>query len=183
MTLYYTTSAGENEEQLLIQASLGGYKSSTAFKDSDFDNAFGEISTLTLKQNREQYIALMLVNETGSNVENVQMWFEKPEGSVCDFQVAAVDPVLKDGVYQMERTREIYSKPIYANFVDADVDNKASLGNIEAGGYVGIWLKRSLNESAFNESDFYEEDLSRKPFYKEKEKETEEKILLNISWD
>ncbi|MFW6273065.1 MAG: hypothetical protein ACOC2U_04740 [bacterium] len=184
MQLYYTTSAGENEEQLLPQTSLGGFKSSTAFRNDDFDNMFGEISTLTLKQDRDQYIALMLVNEEESDKNNIEIWIEKPEDSVCNFQIAAVDPAIKDDIPYIERTREMFNKPVYANFVEADENSKASAGTLTSGSYLGIWVKRSLNKSAIAENeDFYEEDPDRNSMYREKEKQTVEKISLNISWD
>jgi len=184
MQLYYTTSAGEDEEQLLPQASLGGFKSSTAFRNDDFDNLFGEISTLTLKQNRDHYIGLMLVNEEQTDKTNVQIWIEKPETSICDFQIAAVDPAMKDGVYQIERTREIYNRPVYANFVTTDELNKANVGTLTAGSYLGLWFKRSLTEEAASgNEEFYEEDPDRNKMYREKAKSLLEEVKIQISWD
>lgn len=186
MQLYYTTSAGENEEQLLPQNSLGGYKSATPVKNDDFDNVFGEISVLTINQNRDNYIALVLENETGADVTNVEVWIGTNEGCYANFQVAAVDMVAdKNGILKMERTREMYSKPFYANFVDTTESAKALIGDLLDGEKIGIWLKRSLDITTIDsdQSNVYEIDPSNHHVYRKIELGTEDTMTFHISWD
>jgi hypothetical protein len=186
MTLYYTTSAGENEEQYLPQNSLGGYKSSTPVKNDDFDNIFGEISVMTINQNRDNYIALVLENETGADITNVEVWFETNEGCYSTFQVAAVDMVAdKNGILKMERTRGMHNRPFNGTFVDADIDTKALVGDLAEGERVGIWLKRSLNIEVIDldQSTLYELDPANRHVYRKVELGTEDTMTFHISWD
>lgn len=186
MYLYYTTSAGENEEQYMPQASLGGFKSSTPVKNDDYDNLFGEISSLTVNQNRDQYIALVLENETGADVTNVEAWFEVNEGSYSSYQIAAVDMAENsDGVMKMERTREIYNKPFNGTFVEADVDNKALIGDMLDGEKIGIWLRRSLLVDVIDTDQelFYEVDPNNTKMYRKIELSQTDTMTLHISWD
>ena len=186
MTLYYTTSAGENEEQYLPQNSLGGYKSSTPVKNDYFDNIFGEISVLTINQNRDNYIALVLENETGADITNVEVWFETNEGCYSNFQVAAVEMVAdKNGILKMERIREMYNKPFNGTFVSTDVDTKALIGDLAIGERVGIWLRRSLDIETIDadQSTLYELDPNNRHVYKKIELDTVDTMTFHISWD
>lgn len=186
MELFYTTSAGEDQIQELPQNSLGGFKSSVNVKNDDFDNLFGEISTLTINQNKDQYIALVLKNTTGVDVTNVEVWFENPLTSYSTFQIAAVDMTLnKNGVYQMERRRDIFDKPFNAEFVDCDVDNKALIGDMLEDEMVGVWFKRSLNLTVIDEdqSNFYEQVPNSTYMYQSVELSQEDKVDFKISWD
>lgn len=185
MTLYYTTSAGENQEQTNPQASLGGYKSSTPVKNDDFDNLFGELSTLTINQNKDHYIALMLVNETTDPLTNVEIWSVIPEGCYSKIAIAVVDPAVDStGVLKMERTREIYNRPFVGDFVEYVEASKGVIGDMAVGEYVGIWLKRSLDMTAINagEDAFYELDPTRRSMYREVEHQTVDSIDVKISW-
>ena len=185
MTLYYTTSAGENQEQTNPQASLGGYKSSTPVKNDDFDNLFGELSTLTINQNKDHYIALMLVNETGVIVTAAEIWSVIQEGSCGRIAIAVVDPSADAvGVLKMERTREIFNRPFVGEFVEYTEENKGLIGDMAVGEKVGIWIKRSLDLTAIaaGEDAFYELDPTRRSMYREVERQTVDSIDVKISW-
>lgn len=186
MHLYYTSSAGENEEQYMPQASLGGFKSSTPVKNEDYDNLFGEITSLTINQNRDQYIALVLENETGLPATNVEAWFEVDEGSYASYQIAAVDMVANtDGVMKMERTREIYNRPFNGTFVAATEDNKALIGDMAVDEKIGIWLRRSLLVDMIDADQelFYEVDPVNTKMYRKIELSQTDTMTLHISWD
>jgi len=186
MTLYYTTSAGENEDQQLPQISLGGYKSSTIVKNDEYDNLFGEISFLTLQQDRPHYIALMAVNETGVPLTNCQIWVEYPESPICKLEIAVVDPALdNEGKLKMERTREMFNKPFVGNFQEYTSDNKGLIGSVSVDEYIGLWIKRTVvKESVLAAEDsFYEPDPTRRSMYREVETPTVENVNIKISWD
>ena len=63
MKLYYTVSSYQDTPQRSIGLSLGGYRSSTFVRNDEMNNLFGDISLLSLKQNRSQYIAIQLQTE------------------------------------------------------------------------------------------------------------------------
>ena len=90
MRLYYTVSSGYNDPQSKLVNSLGGFKSSTPVPNDQDNNVFDELSLLSLVKGETQYIGLILKNELGVEVKNVQLWFETPEGSYGSFQLAAV---------------------------------------------------------------------------------------------
>lgn len=186
MNLYYTTSAGENEDQQLPQISLGGYKSSTIVKNDDYDNLFCEISFLTLQQDRPHYIALMAVNETGLPLTNCQIWVEYPENPFCKIEIAVVDPALDgEGKLKMERVREMFNKPFVGDFQEYTVTNKGLIGDVANNEYIGLWFKRTVNKDSVDmvEEAFYEPDPSRRAMFREIVVPTIENIDIKISWD
>lgn len=148
--IYYTTAVGQDEIQDKIQLSLGGYKSSTPFKSGELNNLFGEITDYTITvADQDQYIGLVVKNESSSVVENINLWFIYPvSGCYSKFYVSAVDlSTDTNGVKYMESITNINSKPVYSEFVEADgTDNKQDLGYLEAGGMFGLWIKRELIE-------------------------------------
>ena len=106
MQLYYTTSAGYEQPQTVVAKSLGGYRSANIVKNDDFDNLFGEISSYTIREKRDEYIALMLRNTTGAEVTNVEAWFVPPTENYARFEIAAVRTAADaDGDPIFERTR------------------------------------------------------------------------------
>jgi hypothetical protein len=186
MKFYYTTSAGSNTVQTKPSLSLGGFKSSSPTLNDETGNLFDEITPYTLTKNKNEYIALMLVNETGGDVTNVEIWFEFPADSYSKYQVAGVIPAVDgDGNSYIERIETRTSKPFYADFVDAEVGSKNSLGNMLDGAQLGIWIKRELliDFIETDSCDVYEEDLDNPRQYIPKEKSMEDIINVKLSWN
>lgn len=190
MRFYYTTTAGVAEQGYTRpqpERSLGGFRSATPVPNGAFNSLFGDISMYTVFQNQNECIGLILKNETGSNVENVFIWFNFPEDSYSKFQIAAVDlnTDSQDRKF-MEDIPTINSIPYYSTFVDAEgEDNKADIGSLPVGGEVGIWFRRVLNKENI-EAD--RDDLVYKVnpddrTYVEKELGKEDEITVNLSWD
>jgi hypothetical protein len=146
--IYYTTTAGQDQPQDKIQLSLGGYKSSTPFKSGELNNLFSEITDYTITvADQDQYIGLIVVNDSLSVVENINLWFIHPvSGCYSKLYVSAVDlSTDSNGIKYMESIVNINSKPVYSDFIEADgIDNKQDLGSLEAGGAFGLWIKREL---------------------------------------
>ena len=194
MKFYYTTTAGENLEQRKKEVSLGGYKSSTLVPNNYLNNIFGDISLLTIQRNQEMYIALVLVNETGGDITNLNAWFVYPtddeNNNISDtkIEIAAVLMSQDDeGVDIMENVENMYSAPYSANFFEADSeDNKVTLiSSFTNGDKIGIWLKRSLLidkiKSDYNSMVVKDQDNS--DIYKEVSLPTEDNIGLVLEWD
>lgn len=189
MYLYYTNITGNELVQSKPQLSLGGFKSSTRLTNSQLLNLFGDISQLSINQfNGNQYRGLVLRNESGVSATDIYVWFVYPSDKYCKFRVAAVDMVLdSDGHYQMEHVDSVNSKPLYAEFFEADgKDNKVSLGNLASGEQIGIWIERELllETIILGESDVYEEitSMDNVKTYREKVRTTVEEIEINLSW-
>ena len=185
MNIYYTTSAGEGQDQPKTSASLGGFRAGNTVRNDDFDNLFGEISTYTVAQGRDSYIALVLRNDLPISAENVQIWIEEEENPYCNYQIAVVEMTEQGESMAMERTRDIYSRPYYAEFNVLNPDNKGSLGTMGAGKQFGVWIKRTLNreniESGSN--NLFEQDPNNPHRVKSVNKEKQEIFKVCVSWD
>jgi hypothetical protein len=185
MNIYYTTSAGENQHQPKTSASLGGYKSQNTVKNDDFDNVFSEISAYTINQNKDQYIALVIKNDFPETKNNVQVWIEDvSEKPYCKYEVAAVQMSTdNDGIEVMERTRDIFSRPYYADFQELNVDNKGVIGTMAVDAKVGIWLKRSLIMENIDDNDDYPVSSTNPNRVTSMNIEKQEKFKFCVSWD
>lgn len=145
--IYYTTPEKEGVEQIRPILSLGGFRASNTVPNDDFGNLFGEITSLTIERNKEEYRALVIVNEGTSETEEVTLWFEQGEDDYAEFEISAVAMVQDDeGEYFMEQVNTIYSKPMYSEFHKANGEEySVSLGRLQPNTPVGIWIKRNLN--------------------------------------
>jgi hypothetical protein len=184
MRFYYTTSQGEGYEQKQATLSLGGYQSSSGVPNDYFNNLFGDITSFTIDKNQSEYIAMMLVNETGNDATNLQLYFTFPSDSYSKYQVGAVVPTQdSEGVDIIERVENINARPFDPTFVDANgVGGAVSLGNLLNGAKLGIWIKRDLLPDAISED--YNNRLSKEgKIYVEAELNKEDIIPVTLTWD
>lgn len=185
MRIYYTSSTAE-APQTKPTLSLGGYRAASPIPNDQFGNLFGDISMYTVKNAIEQhYIGLILVNERATT-EHVYLWFEHPEGAYSKLRVAAVDLLTDaDGNKYMERVPAYTSKPLYAEFHEADGEaNKVDLGSLAAGESLAIWINRELDITAIKEDQdkIYEVDPLKPHIYKEVELPKFDSIGLVLDW-
>lgn len=170
MQLYYTTSAGYEQPQTVVAKSLGGYRSANLVKNDDFDNLFQEISAYTIREARDEYIALILRNTTGSQVTNVEAWFVPPTNNYGTLQIAGVTTTTDaDGNPIMERVRTKFTRPFVGTFIEATDTNRLAIGTMVANQEVGIWIKRVINTSTINTAleTIYERDPNNMNIYRE----------------
>jgi hypothetical protein len=165
MKLYYTSVTAQDAVQADPRLSLGGYKAISPVPNDAFDNLFGEISQYLLSKDVEdEYIGLVLKNETGEVVENLWLWFEYLTDSYSKYLISAVDLVADTaGVLKMEHIPTRNSKPLYSDFYEANGQaNAVSLGNLEVDAMLGIWICRQLIENLAStiqtETNLYETD-------------------------
>jgi hypothetical protein len=147
MKLYYTVSSGSEAVQAKPHLSLGGYKSSSLLPNSQLGNMFPEITPTTIVNfNQNQYIGLVLKNDTGHSVTSITIYFTFPTGCYSIFRIAAVDMVLdSNGDLQMEHVDNQFSKPLNATFYEASgVGNAVNLGDLADGEQLGLWVEREL---------------------------------------
>lgn len=188
MYLYYTSINGKESQQLNPTLSLGGFKSSSRVDNNKFGNLFGDISNVTISNyNQNQYIALILKNETGANKTNINVWFGYPEKCYSKFLIAAVDMVADaSGILQMEYVNNKESKPLFATFYEADGEaNSVNIGNLDDGDQVGIWIERELLIDFIkqDQSNIWEDDPAQPGRVKEIVLGKSDDIKLNIKWD
>lgn len=188
MKLYYTVGSAPEDVQTNPILSLGCYKSSSQVQNGTFNGLFGDISMYSIKNyGGAKYIALVLKNTLATAVENIDIWFEYPTGCACVLQVAAVDMAVDgDGNYYMEHVPTQGSKPLYAEFEEADGEvNRINIGDLLVGGVLGIWIERDLSlEDIKNEQNaIYSVDINNPYYYNAVELTKQEEISIGISWD
>lgn len=184
LKLYYTVSSGYLDIQGNYINSLGGFPSSTEVPNDVFDNLFDEISLSEIKDAKTQYRAIVIKNESEEVIENIELWFEKKDSNICSYQIGAT-LLSNDEQPFMEHIPSVYSKPLYTQLYDAIVDSKVSIGNLNPGQMIGLWLSRTVDkEKALEEyNNVAEEDLLHRSRYKPIEKEKQETVDLKITWD
>lgn len=184
LKLYYTVSSGYLDIQGNYINSLGGFPSSTEVPNDVFDNLFDEISLSEIKDAKTQYRAIIIKNEGEEVIENIELWFEKKDSNICSYQIGAT-LLSNDEQPFMEHIPSVYSKPLYTQLYDATVDSKVSIGNLNPGQMIGLWLSRTVNkEKALEEyNNVAEEDPLHRSRYKPIEKEKQETVDLKIMWD
>lgn len=147
MRIYHTVSSKPLDPQPKVGLSLGGYRSSTYLRNDSLGNMFGGVSMYTVKNsNQDQYLAFVLRNELGFDIENVKLWFEYDEDCYSNILVAAVNMSTdSDGNLYMEQVRDINEKPLYAEFFEANGEaNAVDIGSLVGSETVGLWFRRSL---------------------------------------
>lgn len=184
LKLYYTVSSGYLDIQGNYINSLGGFPSSTEVPNDVFDNLFDEISLSEIKDVKTQYRAIIVKNESEEVIENIELWFEKKDSNICSYQIGAT-LLSNDEQPFMEHIPSVYSKPLYTQLYDAIVDSKVSIGNLNPGQMIGLWLSRTVDkEKALEEyNNVAEEDLLHRSRYKPIEKEKQETVDLKITWN
>ena len=148
MRLYYTTTIGFNNEQPNPDRSLGGFKASTPVVNDDFSNIFDEISVMTIRSDRDEYRAIMLVNEFSVTCTNVRIRIEQGDEDICSYKLAIgqLDIVNKYGQKSMENVLSQTNKPFRAQFVDMTPDAVLTVGNLKASEAIGIWVCRHVDK-------------------------------------
>ena len=187
MKLYYTTPTGYLGLQTKPNLSLGGYQSITPLPNSTVGNLFGDISMYTVKNSTQnQYIGLMLKNETIATVHSILIYFVYPTTCYSLMRVAAVTPAVDTDLHSyIENVGSIQSKPIYATFSAADgVTNAVNIGDLAAGGVLGIWFERELLESVIktDQNNIYVVDPSNPYRYLPVDLSKEDSINIVLSW-
>lgn len=184
LKLYYTVSSGYLDIQGNYMNSLGGFPSSTEVPNDVFDNLFDEISLSEIKDAKTQYRAIVIKNESEEVIENIELWFEKKDSNICSYQIGAT-LLSNDEQPFMEHIPSVYSKPLYTQLYDATVDSKVSIGNLNPGQMIGLWLSRTVDkEKALIEyNSVAEPDPFHRSRYKPIEKEKQETVDLKITWD
>jgi hypothetical protein len=190
MKFYYTIKSGHDDKQTNPLASLGGFKSSIGVPNDEFSNIFPGISPKTIKDFSDgnyHYIALMLINETGGDTTNLRFHFDygsDPVDSIYEIGVTTT-VVDSDGNPTMEEVEKITQRPFSVeNFYTADgVLNEVSLGDLNDGLALAIWLRRSIDKDSITQQ--YEDSIVSNPdgTCTQNELPKFDRINLVLNWD
>lgn len=191
MRLYYTTPEKSMTEQKYPSKSLGGYMSSSEVMNDVMGNLFSDISLNMMKDGKPSFRAIVLVNDSDTELENVTLWFsnnsENKEAPLQGkFFIGAVE-MYKN---QMEEwvTSSVpneMARPYSIEFSEAVEDAPVTIGNMLPDAHVCLWIERRIDKKACREDyNTVAVQVPENPHrWKEVEKETEEKVALNIEWD
>jgi hypothetical protein len=98
------------------QKSLGGFVSISPVPNGELNSLFDLLSSYSLEKQREECVAIALINEYEESVEDLELKIITDPDSICRFEVAAVK--LSDQL-SMEQIPNRYALPINAEFYDA----------------------------------------------------------------
>jgi len=146
MRLYYTQISAEDTPQTRPDLSLGGFKSSSLVPNNSFSNLFSDISCYSVSENRDEYIALALVNETGVVAENVTFYFDYQDAvDIRQMNVEFAFVAFNVGG-EIEVVPNTYAQPLNATFQASDGElNSVNVGDIAIDGKIAIWFKKIIN--------------------------------------
>jgi len=126
-------------------------------------------------ENREEFIALILKNESGMLASDVTFYFEYPIGCQKKIEIAVVALSLTN---EMEVVQSTFNQPYNATFYEMDgITNSINIGDIQVDGMIGIWFKKILNKDVI--LDEYSDDnliLNGTP------QPSDELISMNMTW-
>jgi hypothetical protein len=187
LRFYYTTSEGQDAIQDRSYLSVGGFKAQNLVPNEELGNLFNEVTPITIKENRYQYIGLMLKNESADDYVDVLLGIQYPDNCYSDIQIAVVDLATDaEGYRYMERVDNMYSRPYVGDFADIEITEEApdgvNIGDLTAGEMVGIWFRRKLDLETIKVDQIpYEVDVL--PRYRERELPTEDEISLIMKYE
>jgi len=126
--------------------SLGGFKSSSLVPNSSFGSLFSDISSLFIERDLPEYIGIILINEMEVESTDIKLWITRDIDSICKYKVSVVELNSRN---EMEMLPSINSKPLYAEFYDANsIDNAINIPPMLSNEQYGIWIERSLDKES-----------------------------------
>ena len=150
MKLYYTNPDGANAVQSDPDKSLGGWLSITQLPNDLMGNLFGTISEWGIDNDLRETKALMLINDTGNLATSITLHYENAStDEYSDIEMAVVS-ITTDGSGNatMENIVSTRALPVIGTFVsNKDIGNAISLPDMADGEVLGIWIKRTLNQT------------------------------------
>jgi len=152
MKFYYTGNKKGGLPQPQGDLSLGGYVATSEVPDALLANLFDQVSLYTQRLNKAEYRVIALFNDETTTYANLKVWI--------DYLNQASDEV-DAGVFQLgyaafkaDNCGDLYvdslgnaqAAPRGVTLVGADGESNAlALPNLEAGMYLALYLRRSLN--------------------------------------
>lgn len=151
MIFYYTGASAYNTPQPIAKLSLGGFLSSSKIQNDVLDNIFSDNSILAVQNLKREAILIAIKNPDSHTAEGVVISFNVADWTklTSEYSIAFVDSKTDDcGNIVFDSINDSQSLP----FVDLDimsaVNNQFSLGDIAAGGVLGIWLVKKILNNA-----------------------------------
>jgi len=180
MKFYYTGAFKGGDVQTEPGKSLGGYVSQSVIPNSFLGNIFSGVSRLTFERNIQDTKAVVLKNETGVDVKNINFYFNIPITSPFGFKVAFVQLAKDDCGDYMEKLPNSESLPYSGTFYEPfDQAHKINIGDLDKDAILGIWLQRYVKSNPGNTTcqqlyDNYKTGVT--------DNEVQETVQIILSW-
>lgn len=156
MQLYYSGAPEPTAIQTNPILSLGGFISSSRVPNGSIGNLFPPVTKKHVQHNLFDIILIVLTNKTSNEISSYTIWTTVAENDKCAYEIACVNPaydsVNKAYVFEsIDSTREL---PYQAELDLRNENNKVEItASLLPGKSIGIWIKRSLDLTKFNELD------------------------------
>lgn len=146
ITVYYTGAKTPNEPQLNPKYSLGGYVSNSPVPSGRLNNLFENTTYYDIASGQLTACkAIVLKNIGADELSNVKIGIEKTEANPDYIVELAFVSLVNGGMEGIASPKDL---PYTATFMEAnitnDVDGSLALPAIPAGGMLGVWVKRTL---------------------------------------
>jgi hypothetical protein len=180
MKLFYTAISGPETIQGSPLLSLGGFKSSSPVPNSSFGSLFSDLSPYTIQKGLVgEYTGLILQNVLQVPVQNLKICIPKIEGGFCKYKLSVVE---LNSQQEMESIPSITSKPLYAEFYSAEIDNPIEILTVmPPQAQLGLWIERTLD---FDSEELVKlTDCNHLFETKDKLRQTIEEVTLKIDFE
>lgn len=156
MQLFYSGAVENRGKQNNSQLSLGGFISQNRIPNGGLNNLFPTISKRHIKEQISDTRLIVLTNNESQSINSLSLFIQLSDTSLCTYEIALVSPAINNACKceQFESIDNGEELPYQAEFTTANSDTPlTSTAAILTGKSVGVWIKRSINLSKFNELD------------------------------
>ena len=158
--LYYTGAIKPEDIQQDPSLSLGGYKSSTQIPNGTIHNLFPKITQSTIIQDKKIIRMIVLQNLTSSAINNVKLFIQNGDYSL--FTMSAIAPGYDEQCerFFFEKVSNEQSLPYQGTLESYNEQSPLIIETLAPGAYIGIWIRRVIDQSKFTDLDRGKEGLN-----------------------
>lgn len=151
--LYYTGAAKPEEIQDNPSISLGGFKSSSQIPNGQIHNLFPKITQSVVMNNRKITRMIVFHNQLPVDMSNINLFIDNSDK--CKFTLCVIAPGYDAQCdrFFFEQITDERNLPYQGVLEQHDETNPISIPTLQAGKFIGIWIRRELDLSAFNDVD------------------------------
>ncbi len=155
MRLFFTGASSFLGQQTDPSRSLGGLISSSPLPNGSVDEVFDSISEKQMNDGSKETRGFAFLNETGIEIVSPRLFYmNESREPITNIRMSIVE-VGQDtrcSTFYIESISNGQQSPINASFKDNRGESNAIvMPNIPAGGYIGIWVERSINTNRSKE--------------------------------
>lgn len=152
MQLFYSGAYAPGKAQPESSKSIGGFISVSPIPNGSLNNIFPDITYDTVKKNLADVRLIVLTNETGSTITNINI--STVRDTYSTFKIAAVASAIDNCQRQVfEKLFDSHSLPLQASLAIHESGNAIVITSMNAGVSIGVWIERDLDLSQFTSLD------------------------------